>query len=64
MKSETSWIVYNMEILKNLRNIGYFSLEKHGNGTENGLSVGISLNSPFPGFELRESWPLNPYARG
>jgi hypothetical protein len=45
-----------MEILKNLRNIGYFSLENHGNGMENWLSAGISLNDPFQGFELSEIW--------
>jgi hypothetical protein len=55
MKSEESWILYNGEILKNLRNVDTFSLENYGNGTENGVSEGISLNSLFQGSELSET---------
>jgi len=45
-----------MEILKNLRNIDYFSIEIYGNGAENGLFMGISLNSLFQCSELSETW--------
>jgi hypothetical protein len=53
-----------MEILKNLRNAGYFSPEKHGNGTENRLSGGIFLNILFQGSELGETWTRYLLARG